>query len=77
MADSNGLISLIDYTSGFVAHEVKIKGVSGSTNSLKLDFVGLKYDRKDHMRINAKPDETYLFEAKLTAPPGFWIKVLG
>ena len=70
LADSNGVIDLAEHTKGFVAHEVKIQGVSGGLSSLKLDFVGLKHKRKDDLILNAVPEEPYLFETKLTVPPG-------
>ena len=70
LADLNGVLDLAEHTKGFVAHEVKIKGVSGGLSSLKLDFVGLKHTRKDNLILNADPEEPYLFETRLTVPPG-------
>ena len=57
----------------FVAHEVKIKGVSGMINDLYLDFVGHKYEKNDTFIDNDDLDDVlddYLYEAVFEKDPG-------
>lgn len=58
----------------FVAHEVKIKGVSGMINDLYLDFVGHKYEKNDTFIDNDDLDDVlddYLYEAVFEKDPGW------
>ena len=58
----------------FVAHEVKIKGVSGMINDLYFDFVGHKYEKNDTFIDNDNLDDVlddYLYEAVFEKDPGW------
>ena len=75
-ADTNG-VTLVHPVSGepmsFVAHEVKLKGISGKINDLYLDFVGFKYDKNETFIDNPDLDDfldDYLYEAVLKGEPG-------
>ena len=77
LADSNGVIPLVDTTSkqsmSFVANEVKIQGVSGNITNLKIDFLGLKYKKEDDLVKNKELDNLsnlYLFESILENQQG-------
>ena len=62
----------------FVAHEVKMKGVSGKINDLYLDFVGFKYDKEDSFIDNSDLDnflDSYLYEAVFEEEPGYSGKI--
>ena len=77
-ADDNEIIPLLHPVSGepmsFVAHEVKIKGISGKINDLYIDFVGFKYDKDDSFTDNSDLDnflDSYLYEAIIEEEPGY------
>ena len=77
LADSHGVIPFVHPTTGqamsFVANEVKIQGVSGGINNLKIDFVGHKYKKTETFIENEDLDnflDHYLFEARLENQPG-------
>ena len=77
-ADDNGIIPLLHPVSGepmsFVAHEVKMKGISGKINDLYIDFVGFKYDKDDSFTDNSDLDnflDSYLYEAIIEEEPGY------
>ena len=57
----------------FVAHEVKIIGISGKITDLYLDFVGHKYKKEETFIENKDLDDflgIYLYEAVLEKNPG-------
>ena len=57
----------------FVAHAVKIKGVSGNINDLYLDFVGHKYEKNATFIDNEDLDDVlddYLYGAVFEKDPG-------
>ena len=56
-----------------MAHEVKIKGISGKITDLYLDFVGHKYQKEETFIENEDLNDflgNYLYEAVLEKEPG-------